>query len=99
MPFFIVFNSTGNRIRVYRFNSKGSKYNTDYRYVKTKGEFTQYTFFVRFCPFFVHFFFSMKKYVLFRLHFYMPISALTRLLNNGQKFSEKKILLRGTSLF
>ena len=39
---------------------------------------------------FVRFFFSVKKYVLIRLHFYMPISALTKLSHAGQKFSEKK---------
>ena len=36
----------------------------------TKGEFTQYPFFVRFC-------FSLKKYALFHPHFYMSISALS----------------------
>ena len=38
-------------------------------------------FFVRF----VRFFFSTKKYILFRPHVYIPISALTRLSHTGQK--------------
>ena len=56
-----------------------------------KGEFTQYPFFVRF---FLRFYFSVNKYVLFHLHVYMPISALTKLSHTGQKLSEKMFLRR-----
>ena len=46
-----------------------------------------YPFFVRFCTFFFH-----EKNVLFRLHFYMFISALTKLSHTGQKFFKKQFL-------
>ena len=62
--------------------------------VMTKGEFTQYPFFVRF----LRLCFSLNKYVLFYSHFYIPISALTKLSHTGQKLSEKNFLQRGTAL-
>ena len=40
------------------------------------------------------FFFYMKKYALFRPHFYMSIPALTKLSHTGQKFP-KKIFVKG----
>ena len=55
----------------------------------SKGEFTQYPFFVRFRPFFLRFCFSLTKYALFHPHFYVSISALTRQSHTGQKLSEK----------
>ena len=57
----------------------------------TKGEFTQYPFFVRFC-------FSLTKYPLFHPHFYVSISALTRQSHTGQKFSEKNFF-KGVQLY
>ena len=39
---------------------------------------------------FVRFFFSMKKYVPFRPHFYMSISALSRLSHTRPKYFEQK---------
>ena len=53
-----------------------------------KGEFTQYSFFVRFFTFLV----LLDKVCAFS-------SALTRQSHTGQKFSEKNFLLRGTALF
>ena len=44
---------------------------------------------IRFCPFFLRFCFSMKKYALFCLHFYQSISALSRLLHFDKKFVQK----------
>ena len=46
---------------------------------------------IRFCTFFVY---KKVRYVLVRQHFYMTISALTRLSNAGQKFSQKKFCKR-----
>ena len=40
----------------------------------------------------------MKKYVLFHPHFYMSIAAQTKLLHNGQKFSEK-FFCKGVQLY
>ena len=62
-----------------------------------KGEFTQYTSFVRFCPYFLRICFSVNKYVLFHPHFHEFISALTRLSHIGQKLSEKNFLQSGTA--
>ena len=42
-------------------------------------------------------FFSIKKYALFRPHFYMSISALTRVSHSGQKLSEN-IICKGVQL-
>ena len=45
--------------------------------------------FLPFLSIFLRFCFSVKKYAIFYPHFYMFISALTRQLHTGQKFSEK----------
>ena len=47
---------------------------------------------IRFSSVFLRFCFSMKKYALFRPHFYMSISVLTRQSHTGQKFSETNFL-------
>ena len=40
----------------------------------------------------LRFYFSVKKYAIFQLHFYVSISALTRLSHIEQKFSENFFL-------
>ena len=47
----------------------------------SKSEFTQYPFFVRFCPFFT--------FLLFHLHLLRSIFALTRQLHTGHSFPKK----------
>ena len=44
---------------------------------------------IHFSSVFLRFCFSVNKYVLFHPHFYMSISALTKLSHIGQKLSEK----------
>ena len=53
---------------------------------------------IRFCPFFLRFCFSVKKYALLHPHFYMSVSALTRQSNTEQKLSEKNFC-RGVQLY
>ena len=53
---------------------------------------------IRFCPVFLRFCFSVKKYAIFHTHFYMSISALSRQAHTGQKIFEKSFC-KGVQLY
>ena len=60
----------------------------------SEGEFTLIGFSFTFIRFLYGFSSPRKSYALFRTHFYMSISALTRLSHIGQKFFIKRNFLK-----